>query len=169
LPEPDSGWSAEPAGRADEFPTVVPRTFCVGRHSVDQVNYILDCPAADCRYYRLVKNGARRGYFLLNPVGGQCRIIAVQVDSEDPRDWRSAYRASVRAAAELAATCEVTVASALPWLSETLEQDGFRNRGEKPIMLYDPAGRLAGAPPLHLQMVDSDAFFLYSKSYPFVT
>ena len=142
---------------------------CAGRHSAEHLNYLIDCPAAACRYYRLLKNGGQRGYFLLNSVGGQCRIIAVQIDSGDRRDWRSAYRASARAAAELATTCEVTVASALPWLSEILEQDGFRKRGEKPIMLYDPGEHLTGAAPLHVQPIDSDAFFLYSKSYPFVT
>ena len=169
LPEPEGGWSTEPAGRADELPAAALQTFCVGRHSADQVNYLLDCPAAACRYYRLVKNGVPRGYFLLNRVGGQCRIIAVQVDSEDRRDWRPAYRAAARTAAELATTCEVTAASALPWLSEILEQDGFRRRGEKPIMLYDPGARLANAAPLHVQPIDSDAFFLYSKPCPFVT
>jgi hypothetical protein len=168
LPEPDGEWSWELAGRADESAAAL-RTVCVGKHSAAQLNYLLDCPAAACRYYRLSKNGIRRGYFLLNPVAGQCRVAAVQIDSEDPRDWRSAYRASARAAAELPATCEVTVASALPWLAEILEQDGFRNRGEKPIMLYDPGRRLTDAAPLHVQPIESDAFFLYSKSYPFVT
>ena len=169
LPEPEGGWSTEPAGRAGELPAAAVQTFWVGRRSAEQLNYLLDCPAAACKYYRLVKNGSPRGYFLLNSVDGQCRIIAVQVDSDDPRDWRSAYRASARTAAELTPTCEITAASALPWLGEMLEQDGFRKRGEKPIVLYDPDGRLADAAPLHVQMIDSDAFFLYGKSYPFVT
>jgi hypothetical protein len=105
----------------------------------------------------------------LNPVGGQCRIVDIWVDSEDRHDWQSAYRSAARAAADLPGTCEVTAASALPWVAEILRRDGFRQRGEKPVALYDPGGRLAGAPPVHLQMVDSDAFFLHSPSYPFVT
>jgi hypothetical protein len=169
LPKPDGGWSVQPATRAYEFPPAPPRTYGIGRRSADHINYLLGCPAAACRYYVLVKSGVPRGYFVLNPVGGQCRIVDVRVHSEERCDWQSAYRCAARAAAELASTCEVTVASALPWVAEILRRDGFRQRGEKPVVLYDPAGRLRGAPPLHLQMVDSDAFFLYSPSYPFVT
>ena len=169
LPEPDRGWSTQPAARADEFPRAAPRTYGIGRRPARLINYLLDCPSAVCRYYRLVKNGVPVGYFLLNPVGGQCRIVDVRVHSEERLDWQSAYRCAARAAAELASTCEITVASALPWVGEILREDGFRQRDERPVALYDPGGQLAGTPPLHLQMVDSDAFFLHSPSYPFVT
>jgi hypothetical protein len=78
-------------------------------------------------------------------------------------------RLALRAAAALPETCEVTIVNALTWLAAILRKEGFHQRGEKPVVLYDPRKRLAGAPPIHLQMVDSDAFFLHDLSYPFAT
>ena len=170
VPSPPSGWSAEPAARVeDPLPVARASTFSPGHRSAPLLNYLLACPAAACRYFRVFRDAALCGYFLLNQVAGQCRIIDLRVESDHPGDWRSAYRLAVRTASALEETCEVIVVSALPWLNEMLQQDGLRLRDERPVVLHDPHGRLAGAPPLHLQMVDSDAFFLYSRSYPFVT
>lgn len=36
-------------------------------------------------------------------------------------------------------------------------------------MLYDPRQLLTNAPPLQIQMVDSDAFYMHDLSYPFLT
>jgi hypothetical protein len=151
LPKPDRGWSAEPA-------------VATGR-----IAYMLACPAGDCRFYRISHNGTPCGYFSLNQVNGQCRIIDIDVDSDDRADLRAAYRLAASAAANLPETCEITAVSSLPWVAEILRQDGFRLSGDKPVVLYDPQSRLAGAPPPNLQMVDSDAFFLYITIYPFVT
>jgi hypothetical protein len=133
------------------------------------VNYLLDCPAARCHLYAVYSQAEARGYFLLNEVNGQTRIIDLLVRSSEAADWETAYRLALRAAADLPETCEVVATSSLPWLDQILERCGMRERIAKPILVYDRRGLLSGAAPLHLQMVDSDAFFLYSPSFPFLT
>jgi hypothetical protein len=167
-------WSSAPSERAgvwlDELVSrCAPQTYCPGRRSAALVNYLLECPAAACRLYSLSRNGARQGYFILNEVHGQTRIVDLFINSGESAEWESAYRAAFRAAASLAATCEVVAATSLPWLAEALRSCGFRKRDSRPVMLYDPRRLLDGVPPLQIRMVDSDAFYMHDLSYPFIT
>jgi hypothetical protein len=150
-------WTAHPAARATlQFP---------GARSPAVVNYILECPIAKLRYFVISCHGTPRGYFLLNLCGGQCRIVDIFAAS----DWEAAYRLAIHTAAALPDTCEISAFSSLPRTSILLQAEGFQKRDERPVMVYDPEVRLQSAPPLNLQMVDSDAFFLYSPSYPYLT
>jgi len=146
-----------------------PQSFCAGSRSSTFVNYLLSCPAAACSLYSLSSRGFDRGYFILNEVRGQTRIIDLFLKSEDPRDWKSAFRVAVATAASIASTCEISMATSLPWFTELLRTCGFRKCNDRPVMLYDPRGLLVNAPPLNIQMVDSDAYYLHDLSYPFLT
>ncbi len=146
-----------------------PRSYCSGRRSAAWLRYILRCPIGKIHLYTISRAGEIVGYFMLNSVGGQCRIIDVFLNQEDAEGWRAAYGLAMRTAASIPTTCEVVATASLPWLEEVLQALGFRLRQEKPIFLYDPKKRLAGQPPLLIQMVDSDAFFLHSPSYPYFT
>jgi hypothetical protein len=144
--------------------------FCSpGVRSSALVNYLLDCPAARCRLYAVGAEARPFGYFLLNEVHGQTRIIDLFVRSTEPAAWEAACRLALESAAELPGTSEVVAASSLAWLDGVFRGCGMREREARPVMLYDPRGRLESASPLHLQMVDSDAFFLYSPAFPFLT
>ena len=146
-----------------------PQSFCAGSRSSAFVNYLLSCPSAACSLYSLSSRGFARGYFILNEVRGQTRIIDLFLNSEDPRDWESAFRVAVGVAASVESTCEIAVATSLPWFIEILRKCGFRKCSDRPVMLYDPRGLLANAPPLRIQMVDSDMYYLHDLLYPFLT
>jgi hypothetical protein len=173
-PGPGRGWSAARLERAETRLNELvgqhtPGTWCVGRRSAAFINYVLDCPAATCSLYSVGCNDVLRGYFILNEVHGQTRIIDIFINSEEPMEWESAYRLALKTAASLPATCEVVAATSLPWLAAVFRKCGFRRCSDRPVVLYDPRQLLANAPPLHIQMVDSDAFYLYDLSYPFLT
>jgi len=144
-------------------------TFCIGVRSAAWLEYLQACPLMECSLFTLRQVGVPRGYFLLNQVAGQCRIIDLAVNSEAPHDWEEAYRAAVAAAFAHEATCEIMTVSSLPWLSDAFTTLGFLPRGQSPVMLYDPSGKLTSAPPLHLRMTDNDAYYLYEEARPFLT
>jgi hypothetical protein len=135
----------------------------------DAIRYLLQCPAAECSLHTLTVEGAAAGYFILNQIGGQCRIIDLMVASDAADDWQAAYTEAARVAAERPDTCEVVAVSSVPWLSAILERANFRLQERRPMMLFDPRGRLAFEPSLSVQMVDWDAYFLYDPSFPFLT
>jgi len=150
-------WTAQPAARATlEFQ---------GARSAAVVNYILECPIADLKYFVISRHGAPSGYFMLNLCQGQCRIVDIFVSS----NWQAAYRLAIRTAAALPGTCEISAFSSLPEIGALFRDEAFQKRDERPVLVYDPEDRLQAAPTLNLQMVDSDAFCLYNPSYPYLT
>jgi len=170
----DPGWVAIREQRAgawlDElFSDLHFDAFSPGARSSALANYLLDCPAARCSLYSITRDGELCGYFLLNEVHGQTRVIDLFVRSTESAVWGAAWRLALHQASCLPGTCEVVTASSLPWLDQVLRRLGMRERDARPILLCDRRGILAAAPPLHIQMIDSDAFFLYSHSYPFLT
>lgn len=168
----EAGWSALPVLQADsrldamQSPLAM---FCRTRKSSDVMNYLLQCPAARCAFFYLLRDGETLGYFVLSQLGGQCRIADLYVGSEDKSAWRAAFRIAARTAAESPETCEITAVSSLAWMSRLLSEDGFKLRNAKPIMLFDPQSKFANTPPLQIQMTDSDAFFLGNPTDPFLT
>lgn len=169
----ESEWTATPVASAKELPSgafrVRSETFCLTSRTAEGLQYLADCPLMDCGMYSLRKADVPRGYFLLNQVGGQCRIIDLSVDSEKPTDWEGAYRAATITARKRKQTCEIVAVSSLPWLSQALGRIGFKLRKQTPVFLYDPAGKLFGGLPLHLRLTDSDDCLLYEERYPFLT
>jgi hypothetical protein len=167
-------WSAQPMPRAGlDLDTLLtkaaPGGFTSRHRSAAALNYLLDCPLAPPRLFAVEHGSTLRGYFLLNTVAGQCRIIDMFVDSTLPAEWQAAYRLAVSQAASQPDTCEIVTFSSLSWIDTLLEEEGFHKRDERPTMLFDPQGTFSGAPPLHLQMADSDACFLSSPSFPYLT
>ena len=173
LAAPEANWQIVPISDVRRLPLKALRvktsTMCLGVRTPSWLRYIMDCPVMECSLFVLAKAGVMRGHFLLNQVAGQCRIIDLAVESEEPADWVSAYSAAVSAALRDPRTCEILMASSLPWLSDAMREMGFRLRKRSPVMVYDPSGRLMNGPPLCLQMTDSDACFLYDEDYPFWT
>lgn len=157
------GWLDDLVSSAD-FAAISP-----GARSSSLVNYLLDCPAARCSLYSVNRDDQPCGYFLVNEVHGQTRVIDLFVRSTDPEAWEAVCRLALRVAAGLPGTSEVVTASALDWLDDIFRRCGMRERDARPVLLYDRRGLLAGAPPLHIQMTDSDAFLVYVPSHLFLT
>ena len=173
LPAREEGWSAVPATAAEiagaAFESRRPKSFCAGRRSAELLEYLLECPIARCSLFAMSRNGAPCGYFLLNKVGGQCRIIDLSVNSDDECDWRPAYRLALRTAAAARDVCEVSAVASLPWVAAILRESGFRLRDTWPVLLFDPQRVLEKRPTIVLQMVDCDAFYLHDEAFPYLT
>lgn len=168
------GWEARPTREAGETVDRLtsswkPRSYCAGKRSAAWLNYILRCPIGKIQLYNLCRRGEIAGYFILNTLKGHCRIIDLFLEQESPESWRLAYSLALQCANSIPTICEVVATASLSWTGEVLESLGFRLRQEKPIFIYDPGRRLEGLPPLQVQMMDSDAFFLHDPSYLYLT
>jgi Acetyltransferase (GNAT) domain len=167
-------WSAQPSHQADSTLDFLvsswkPVSYCVGKRSAALVNYLLGCPLARNVLYNLTCSGKRVGYFILNTLGGQCRIVDMFIGSEERETWQKAYSVALRTAAAMPHVCEVAAVASAHWLCDALESLGLHRRQEKLIFIYDPRRRTVGVPPFLIQMVDSDAFYMHSPSFPYFT
>lgn len=165
-----AGQMSKPSSELDDFlRDIQPGSYSSGHRSGAILQFIMSCPLAPARLFVIRHRSVLRGYFLLNRVAGQCRIIDLQMDSASPDDWRLAYRLALETAGGERETCEVVTFASIPSIGSVLREEGFHRRDERAVMLFDPAGTLSAAAPVHLQMVDSDAFFLSSTTHPYLT
>lgn len=133
------------------------------------LNYWLDTPAVDIAGFVILRQNKFYGYFLLTKVGGQARIADIRLLSDNAADWANAYRLAATAAAEDSEICEIVTMASTPLSRQALLGSGFRDRGSVPLFLSDQKKRLAGAPPILLNMIDGDGAYLHDSSYPYVT
>lgn len=133
------------------------------------LNYMLACPGAAFSGFLLRERDRVRGYFLLCHVAGQTRIVDIHIDSAAVSDWRAAFSLATRQAADDPATCEILAVSAIPQGIAALQNCGYRFCRLDPIFLLDPRRRLAGAPPVNLDLLVGDEAYLHVPSYPFET
>jgi hypothetical protein len=174
LPSIPKEWSAVHIRQFDEsvLPVLTGRTtgeFTPCKRIPEMLNYMLRCPGATFSAYLLRKGHELRGYFILSYVGGQCRVADVLLNSNVPADWRAAYAAATRIAAENPETCEVQAASSIQLVSDAILQNGFHLREHCPIFLWDAKGLLAEAPPLHINLLDGEGSYLRDPAHPFLT
>ncbi|HVX67320.1 MAG TPA: hypothetical protein VHA11_11990 [Bryobacteraceae bacterium] len=169
-------WSRHPAAigsqgleavRVERFgPVPVPQPGpenTPARRDPELLNCMLACPAAVFAGYEIRAAGAVCGYFVLARVNGQARIA----DLWTTREWPAAYALALGTAARDPATCEVAAAASSALRRRAIEACGFHARGADPIYLFDPQRRLAGAPPLDVQLLDGDECCLNNPEYPF--
>jgi len=164
------GWSTK---RVTAFDEVSQRqqqadmTTC--RRDAGMLNYALQCPVGNLAGYLILRDGDSFGYFLTSRMGRQSRIADLWIESSAEADWDAAYSLAVAAAASDPETCEIATVASVDRVRSALERNGFQLRRRSPIFVYDPKGCLAEAPPLHLNLLDGDEFFLYDPAYPFLT
>jgi hypothetical protein len=166
------GWTAV---RVSRFPETLSGILAAdrsdwvfGERTPGLLNYVLSCPA-NCRGFVLMHNGEARGHLLLSRMGGQSRIADLWVASEQEADWTAAYTTAIGAAEEDPDCCELAAGCSDVLTRTALEASGFHFYNEKPLWLFDPAGQLANAPPLHVQGLESDGFFLHDPQNPYLT
>jgi len=171
-PRAAAGWKATAIlefAREHEplFETGAP--YPAGRRTVDLMNYYLACPGASMTAFLMKRNGERMGWFVLSRVAGVMRIADLRIGSSDPEEWNAAYATATRTALADPHTCELIGAASTPIGGEALRASGFRLHHKDPIYVLDPGNLLAGGAPFEVSLIESDAAFLYSPEYPYIT
>jgi hypothetical protein len=136
--------------------------MAVFERSIELLRHALSCPIVPIELYGLEKGGRIGAYFLLSYAPGQARIADMWVDSQEPADWRAVLQAAVDRARTKAGLAELIVWSSDPCLSRVLEDCGFHQRLSLPIFLQASGSKSLPHDIMRIQMVDSDAFYLYS-------
>jgi GNAT superfamily N-acetyltransferase len=142
------------------WPTQVPGRVVFER-SPALFRHALACPIVPVELYGLEKGGRLGGYFLLSYAPGQARIADMGIDSEDPADWRALMHAAVNQARSRGGLAELCVWSSDPSLSRLLEECGFHERLSLPLCARAAAGAPIPRDIMRVQMLESDAFYLY--------
>lgn len=145
------------------------RDYPESRHVAGFLEFMLRCPGAAISYFSLSQNGVPRGYFLLSRVGGQCRLADLRILSEQADDWIAAYSAAAHAAAQDPESCELISYASVPVASQALEANGFRMRGDMPVLALDRRSLLGEPAHLQLAMLDDDSGYLNSPANPYCT
>ena len=125
------------------------------------LRHALACPIVPVELYGLEKGGRIGGYFLLSYAPGQARIADIWLASDEPADWRALIQAAVHCASSKKGLAELVVWSSDPTLSRILADCGFHERLSLPISLLASPGTSLPRDIMRVQMLDSDAFYLY--------
>lgn len=133
-------------------------TFC--RRTVENLNYMLQCPAVEMQGFLLRRNKTVVGYFVVAKTGWEARLLDICVGSDQPEDWQSGVSTAVHAVGSDPRVCRIFAWAVAPKLQDCLVQNGFWRQEEKPIVVRDPKNLLAGVFPLNLQMFDGESAYL---------
>lgn len=142
------------------LPTPVPGKAMLDRSPV-LLRHALACPIVPVELYGLEKGGRPGGYFLLSYAPGQARIVDMWMASQDPADWRALIHAAVNQARAKRGLAELVAWSSDPHLSQILEDCGFHQRVTLPMSLRASANMSVPRDIMRVQMLDSDAYYLY--------
>jgi hypothetical protein len=123
--------------------------------------HVLACPIVPVELYGLEKGGRIGGYFLLSYAPGQARIVDMWIASKDPADWRALVNAAVSQAGSKRGLAELVVWSSDPSLSQVLGECGFHERLNLPMSLRPGDSTSVPRDIIRVQMLESDAFYLY--------
>lgn len=144
------------AGALERIAPVLP----AGR-SLAQVRAALSCPIVPTELYALERGGRTGGYFLLSYAPGQARLADFAMASDDPADRRAVVQAAVDRAQARGGIAELVVWSSDPAQAQVLRDCGLHARLTLPIFLKARAGQALPRVPMRIQMLDSDAYYLY--------
>jgi len=146
-----------------------PVPFPAARRTSALLNYWLRCPGAVISAY-LIRDGDRpKGWFLLSRTEGVMRVADLRVLSGEVADWAAAFALATRAAYADSLGCELVAAAATPLAVEAIRRNGFRLRKTDPVFLLDPKGVLRGRMPVEITLMESDAGYLYTPEYPYLS
>jgi hypothetical protein len=137
------------------------------RRPSEIMDFLARCPGANLSAHLIRQSGQERGYFLLNRVRGQSRIVDISVDSAEIAGWQAAYALAAREAGRDPQACEIMATASTDLARQAVVANGFMLRRRDPFFLYDPKGLLAEPPALTL--LDGDEWFLSDLGYPFLT
>ena len=138
-------------------------------HEAEFLRFILRCPAVPFRYLTLCKNGAPRGYAVLGVAGGQGRIADLRIASDCQEDWDAVVGVLLKEFAKNETVCEVMALGSILSLNKALSANGFRLRDHRPLVVFDPEGRIWQEPVPQLGMLEDDASLLNDTKFPYLT
>jgi hypothetical protein len=171
-PEAPAKWTYSPITAFDSnhetlFEASVP--FPATRRTSALMNYWLRCPGAAVSAYLVRDGSGLKGWFLLSRIAGVMRIADLRVLSAEVADWEAAFALATRAAYTDPLGCELAAAAAMPLAAAAIRRNGFRLRKTDPVFVLDPKGVLRGHMPVEITMMESDAAYLYTPAYPYLS
>ena len=172
LPKAPSKWTYSPIAAFDsrhEALFEVPVQFPATRRTPALLNYWLRCPGAVISAYLVSDGGGPKGWFLLSRVAGVMRIADLRVLSSEAADWAAAFALATRAAYADSQACELVAAAATPLAAGAIRHNGFRLRKTDPVFVLDPKGMLRGHMPVEITLIETDAGYLYTPEYPYLS
>ncbi|HEX4267594.1 MAG TPA: hypothetical protein VHY36_06895 [Steroidobacteraceae bacterium] len=142
------------------LPTPLSR-LVVFERSTERLRHVLACPIVPVELYGLEKGGRIGGYFVLSYAPGQARIADMWSASQDAAHWRALVHAAVNEARRKGGLAELVVWSSDPGLSQILDDCGFHERLRLPVSLRAAEKTAIPHDIMRIQMLDSDAYYLY--------
>lgn len=130
--------------------------------STEFLRHALACPIVPLELHLFEQAGRTAGYFLLSYAPGQARLADLWLDSADPADWRALVQLALRTAQRHSEPMELAAWSSDPALSQVLRECGFHARFTLPIYLLGSGEARVPGYSIRAQMLDNDAFYLYS-------
>lgn len=137
------------------------RGTAVFERSPALLRHALSCPILPVELYVLERAGRVGARLALSYAPGQARIADMWSACDEPADWRAVIHAAVDRARRQRGLAELIVWSSDPDLSRILQDCGFHARLTLPIYLKAAAGTAMPHDIMRIQMLDSDAFYLY--------
>jgi hypothetical protein len=157
---PRRGWLLARVPRFDDAVAPVlasdaaPHAFT--RHSVATLNHRLACPTRVMRAHILVRRGTVGGVAVSSIGDWDAKILFVQLDSSDARDWSAAYSLVTHALSREPGVCRVSAMTTVPHVQHALRDNHFWRGARDPVMFHDPAHRAARCAPIDLAYFDTD-------------
>ncbi|PWT99274.1 MAG: hypothetical protein C5B51_27625 [Terriglobia bacterium] len=133
------------------------------------MNYFLRCPGAKMSAYVIREKGVPRGWFVISRVAGVSRIADFRLHSAAPDAWQAGYGLALKMALGDREGCELIAAATTPLAAQAIRRNGFRLRSTQPVFLLDPGKLLLPHLPLEVNLIESDAAYLYDPQYPYLT
>lgn len=163
---PHSQWRASrlPADRLRELSPLLTRAdgpVPAFERTVSLLQYMLACPIVPMECFIVEQGASLRGYFMLAFVHGQARLVDARVVTEAPEDWKALIECAVSMAKLDPAVAEIAAWSSEPLLSRCLAECGFHARFSMPLWIRSRKTAAFPPPSFRVQMLDSDAAYLY--------
>jgi hypothetical protein len=172
MPDAPPKWSYSPVTAFDsrhEALLEAPVPFPASRRTPALMNYWLRCPGAAISAYVVSDGSAPKGWFLLSRMAGVMRIADLRVISDEVADWQAAFAVATRAAYQDPLGCELAAAATMPLAAEAIRRNGFRLRKTDPVFVLDSRGVLLRHMPVEITMMESDAAYLYTPEFPYLS
>ena len=130
--------------------------FAYRQRTVENLNYLLACPARGVKGHLLLEQDTVCGYFIMATVDWETRLLDIFVNSADVLDWQLAYSAAAAAAEADPSSCRIRTLATTPMHREALVGAGYWEQYKEPIMIHDPNNRLTTSQPVNFQLCDED-------------
>ncbi len=167
LPKPTdthlhAGWKSEEIGPAEVSDKLCSHSVadaCFSRRSPAFFEYLLRCPAARVRLYRIRDESGPQGHFAIGVLRGQARLAGVWLRDPGREAWQAAFTLARQAARRIQGACEIVAAGTEGPSEREAAMSGLRIVGHTPVYLLNRKGKLAMPLDFQFQLCEDDAVF----------